>query len=445
MRPPQRASSRSSVYQTAMMKIFKKLNQRKRTPDEAPAESQPASHQAPDFIDVRQLIKTLSVGELNKSAEEYFAQLESWEHHLAKPFADIIETPELLVSFAHLLQGLKLSPGMSVLDFGAGSCWSSHLLTQLGCEVTAMDVSETALKIGRELYERHPVFGNQPEPRFMRYDGHGFDLASESMDRVLCIDAFHHVANTVQVLKEMARVLKEGGIAAFSEPGPQHSRTPQAQYEMRMNRVIENDIDVREIWKAAHEAGFTDLKLSIFSPKIFLLSVDEFDEFMDGDIAADARYASETRAFMRHHRIFFLRKGEAGFLDSRQRSGLSAEISVELASRQTKEGEPFVAQVTVRNVGQSIWLPTSSPKGPVHLGTHLLSADGLLINRDYSRHHLTHGEGRPIQPGESVSFEANVPAPPKGKYILEFDLVSEYVCWFENNGSPVVRIEVEVV
>jgi hypothetical protein len=116
-----------------------------------------------------------------------------------------------------------------------------------------------------------------------------------------------------------------------------------------------------------------------------------------------------------------------------------------MASQQATEGKPFEASVTVKNIGTSIWLPTSSPKGPVHLGTHLLGANGLLINRDYSRHKLTPGEGRAIEPGETVTLEAQVPAPPKGKYILEFDLVSEYVCWFENNGSNVVKIEVEVV
>ncbi|MBD0370146.1 MAG: class I SAM-dependent methyltransferase [Pyrinomonadaceae bacterium] len=396
------------------------------------------------MIDVRQLIKALSVEELNKTAEDYFAQLESWEHHLAKPFADIIETPELLVSFAHVLQVLSLAPGMSVLDFGAGTCWSSHLLTQLGCEVTALDVSETALKIGQELYRRHTVFGNQPEPKFLHFDGYRVELPDESIDRILCIDAFHHIANTEQVLKEMARVLKEGGVAAFSEPGPNHSRTPQAQYEMRMHQVIENDINVREIWETARAAGFTDIKLSVFNPGIFLLSLDEFDECMNGR-ALDERYASAMRAYMQHHRIFFLRKGEAKFMDSRQRAGLSAEIKVEMESRRTTEGEPFRASVTVKNTGTSIWLPTSAFRGPVHMGTHLLGSDGLLINRDYSRHLLTHGEGHPVQPGETVAFEASIPAPPVGNYVLEFDLVSEYVCWFENNGSPVVRIEVEVV
>jgi hypothetical protein len=211
-----------------------------------------------------------------------------------------------------------------------------------------------------------------------------------------------------------------------------------------MHQVIENDIDVREIWEMAREFGFTNVKLSVFNPKIFLLGIDEFDEYMNGG-ATDARYASEMRNYMQHHRIFFLYKGETGFLDSRQRGGLSAEIKVELASQQTTEGVPFDAFVMVKNVGTSIWLPTSAPRGPVHLGAHLLSAEGLLISRDYSRHNLTPGEGRPVLPGETVTFNARVPPPPKGNYILEFDLVSEYVCWFENNGSTIVRVEVEVI
>jgi 2-polyprenyl-3-methyl-5-hydroxy-6-metoxy-1,4-benzoquinol methylase len=55
---------------------------------------------------------------------------------------------------------------MKILDFGAGSCWSSRYLTQLGLEVIALDVSASVLKIGQELFARHPVFGNQPSPQF---------------------------------------------------------------------------------------------------------------------------------------------------------------------------------------------------------------------------------------------------------------------------------------
>src|ERR1051325_574909 len=95
-----------------MMKIFKKLNQRKLQSENETVPPASPDNQASDLIDVRQLVKELSVEALNESAEDYFARLESWEHQLSKPFADTIETPELLVSFAHVLQGLALAPGM---------------------------------------------------------------------------------------------------------------------------------------------------------------------------------------------------------------------------------------------------------------------------------------------------------------------------------------------
>ena len=35
--------------------------------------------------------------------------------------------------------------------------------------------------------------------------------------------------------------------------------------------------------------------------------------------------------------------------------------------------------------------------------------------------------------------------PDAGKYILQCDLVSEMVCWFEHNGSATVRLDIEAV
>lgn len=396
------------------------------------------------FIDVRQLIKELSVEELNQTAEDYFAKLEDWDYHLAKPFAVANETSELIAAFAQVIQGLSLVAGMTVLDFGAGTGWASRLLTQLDCEVISLDVSSSALKIAQELYKRQPVIGSHPESKFLRFDGHRIDLPDGTVDRIVCLDAFHHVANVEQVLREMARVLREGGIAAFSEPGPEHSKSPQSQYEMRMYKVVENDIVIQGIWEMAQRAGFTDVKLAVYNPILFTVSLKEFEEYLDGG-AANQRYADETRNFMRGHRVFFLSKGEAKAPDSRQRAGLLAQLKVSLASDHAAAGKPFTAYVTAINVGTTTWLPTTSPKGPVHLGTHLLTPEGALLSLDYSRHVLTPSDGRPVLPGESVTFTTAVPSPNRGQYILEFDLVSERVCWFEHNGSPTVKIEVEVV
>lgn len=398
-----------------------------------------------DFIDVRQRIRELSVEELCRTAEEFFARLNNWDYLHAKPFAAINETPELLVCFAKVVQGLNLLPGMTILDFGAGSCWTSRFLSQLGLEVIALDVSQSALEIGRALYERQPLVGDQPPPRFLRFDGRRLDLPDASVDRVSCWDAFHHVPNAGHVIGEMARVLKQGGIAGFSEPGPDHSKAPQSQYEMRTNRVIENDIDLREIWDEARAAGFTDIKVALFNPNPFLLPLEEFEACLAGRDAGE-RYVAETRHQMQHRRLFFLFKGESTEApDSRRREGLLAELRVRLESARVAAGHPFRLRAVARNSGTNVWLPTNARVGAVRFGVHLFDERNELLDLDYFRETLTPGEGRAIPPGETVEIVAEVPAPAPGKYVLQCDLVSEAVCWFEHNGSPTVRFQVEVI
>jgi SAM-dependent methyltransferase len=389
-----------------------------------------------DFVDVRKLMKELSVEELCQTAEEFFAQRVDWDSLHAKPFADIDETPELLVCFAQVLRGLNLLPDMTILDFGAGSCWTSHFLSQLGLKVIALDVSPSALKIGQQLYRRRPIIGNRPKPRFLLFDGQRIDLPDHSVDRISCWEAFHHVPNPAQVIREMGRVLKAGGIAGFSEPGPEHSKSPQAQDEMRTNRVIENDINVREIWSEAQRAGFTEIKLALVNPNTFLLSLDEFEAHLAGEDSG-WRYVSETREQMQHRRVFFLFKGEPEAPpDSRQREGLLADLQVEPASNRIRAGKRLRLKVIAKNTGTSVWLPSPEAARPwwqksplkgfgrrphmgpdrvpprvggVRFAIQLLDEAGKLLDIDYFRYHLTPGEGRLIKCGEAVEFSLDVP------------------------------------
>jgi len=398
-----------------------------------------------DFIDVREFMKTLTVEELAKTSEAYFAVLKNWDSHLAKPLAGIHDAPALLIAFAHALHGLQLLPGMTVVDFGAGSCWASHRLTQLGMEVIALDVSPTALKIGRTLYARQPLFGKRPAPRFLVFDGHRIALADASVDRILCLDTFHHILNPEEILREMSRILKAGGIAGFSEPGPHYSRTPQSQYEMRNFKVLENDIHIREVWFSARRAGFTRMELAVFSPQAHLLTLAEFEDYLNGG-SASRRVAEFTRSQMEDRRLFFLHKGEeAPALDSRRRTGLAAQLQVNLASATVRQGTPLIAQVAVTNSGQATWLPHSSKVGGVRLTCHLLDVSGKMLAPDYFGHPLTPGDGRPIAPGETLQLRVRIPSPPKGRYILEFDLVSLSVGRFSFSGSETVRVTFQVV
>ena len=171
---------------------------------------------------------------------------------------------------------------MRILDFGAGTGWSTRYLTQLGYEVICSDVSPIALEIAKRLVARLPVPGPRPEPTFQVFDGHRIDLPDASVDRVHCFDAFHHVPNPAEVLAELGRVLKPGGIAGFCEPGPNHSKTAQSQFEMRNYTIIENDVIMADVWAWAQSAGFTSLELTVFNSQPFRLSLPDFDDFLRG-------------------------------------------------------------------------------------------------------------------------------------------------------------------
>jgi hypothetical protein len=147
---------------------------------------------------------------------------------------------------------------------------------------------------------------------------------------------------------------------------------------------------------------------------------------------------------MRHRRVFFLFKGETlAPPDSRQRVGLTADFKVEAVSTSLKVGQPLVLNVVATNNGSAVWRPSNARYGAVRFGIHLFDVEGRLIDLDYFRQSLP-GEGREIMPSESVQFVAEVPMPVTGKHVLQCDLVSEGVCWFEHNGSHTVKLTVEV-
>ena len=133
---------------------------------------------------------------------------------------------------------------------------------------------------------------------------------------------------------------------------------------------------------------------------------------------------------------------EMGRLDSEQPECLVASLRVKMARTSVREGQSLIAKVSAVNIGRATWLPEDAPRGPVRLGARLLDADGYCIDSSFSRNSLP---GQPVAPGGSAEFEARLPCPPEGRYILEFDLVAEEVAWFSRNGSETVQINIEVI
>lgn len=392
-----------------------------------------------DLITPASVLAQYSLEELNATAEEYYRRVTDIAPFLTKPFTFLNETPAILKNLGILLDGLHLGKSMTVLDFGGGTGWLTRLLAQLNCRTICTDVSPSALAIAQRLFADHPPLGPHVAPRFLVFDGHTLDVASESVDRIICFDAFHHVPNSADVIREFHRVLRPGGIVGFSEPGRFHSRSAQSQFEMKHHRVLENDIDLATIWAQARAVGFTAVDVALVVDGHVTLA--QYESLVTGgaDLAAADIVTERLRQTMTNQSIFFLRKGEAQ-PDSRSHEGLRHTLTATLTHVDRRSEHP-VAHITVQatNTGTALWLcENDGIFGIVRVGTHLCAADGTLLDLDHSRHQLP----EPVHPGDAVTLEIVVPLPTAGPSRLVVDLVAEGVTWFENAGSVACTLDV---
>jgi SAM-dependent methyltransferase len=92
-----------------------------------------------------------------------------------------------------------------LLDVGCGNGFIAHHLTGLlNANVTGIDVGP----------------GTAPGIRYLRFDGNSFPLPTNSFDGVLLCYVLHHASNKQNLLGEVQRVLRKGGVAIIYEDMP---------------------------------------------------------------------------------------------------------------------------------------------------------------------------------------------------------------------------------
>jgi SAM-dependent methyltransferase len=393
------------------------------------------------LINCSELISKYPVEDFCEAAEEYFKRISNWDEILSKPFR-LTEVQHLLLDVSFLIRGLNLFPRMTILDFGCGTCWTSRILNQLGLKVISLDVSDTALKIGKKLIEENPVFGKQPELQFLHFDGKTINLPDNSVDRIFCLDAFHHVPNPAEILCEMSRVLKDGGIAGFSEPGPYHSLNAQSQFEMRNFKVVERDIVLEDILLDAQAVGFTNMRCCVSGQFPEIVSIKDFYNYFDMKENVNF-FVNNVKNRSLNYPIFFLDKGNIEVNDSRNPDGLTAQISSDYRNLSFRENQTIEIEITFVNCSDKIWLPSGSNAGSVNIGAFLFTLDDAhndISSKEY-RFHLSDKE---INSSEILTKTLIIEPLPKGKYRMEIDLVSEFISWFSFNDSKILIVNINI-
>lgn len=113
-------------------------------------------------------------------------------------------------------QLLNLQPGMAVLDVGCGAGDDIRNMAQIvgeGGKAVGVDLSETMIAEAqtRSAASLFPV-------EFRLADAHELPFAPESFDRCRAERVFQHLADPIQGLQEMIRVLKPTGTVVIIDP-----------------------------------------------------------------------------------------------------------------------------------------------------------------------------------------------------------------------------------
>ena len=378
--------------------------------------------------------------EYNQAAERYFATFDNPQFLVDKPFSDPHLLSKHLVDAGTLIGALRLRPGDLVAELGAGSCWLSHFLNRYGCSTISIDVSTTALALGRQLFERDPRTNWSLQPRFLTYDGHRLPLVDASCDRIVINDAFHHVPNQRELLSEMHRVLKADGVVAMSEPGAGHAAADHSVAEATTG-VLENELVLEQLATLAEASGFQAVTVMLSSPHVHPeIPARELGAFMGGK--GFASYWKALCSALEQHHYIVLHK-ETPHPTTRRPGRLTARIDASPAMR-LRAGERARLALRITNTGDTRWLSgAQAGAGWTRVGAHLHRATAAreLVDFDWYRVDLP----ADVDPGGVVKVDAALPAlETPGDYLVFVDLVVEGFAWFADRGSSAATIRLTV-
>jgi len=165
-----------------------------------------------------------------------------------------------------VMDALGIKPGMTIGEVGAGrGRYTVYLADRVGPtgKVYAEDINSNSLDYLRERLKRsnlantEVILGEVADPLFPK----------NSLDAVIMVLTYHHLAQPVELLKNLIPALKPGAIVAILDPDAKKDPgMPESEYTSK-----------EKIQREARQAGYEFVRLETFLSKdnLFVIRVKE--------------------------------------------------------------------------------------------------------------------------------------------------------------------------
>lgn len=157
-------------------------------------------------------------------------------------------------NFDAVLNRLTPAPGQTVLDIGAGRCWSTAAFARRGCRCVAFDIlpdKYLGLRSSEIFFERENIYFDR-----VMGDMAAMPFQNDAFDIVFTNCSLHHTSALGDAFREMARVVKPGGVVAVAnEPVKGVFRNTEASHEEIDAGINEHVFTIGEWLRAAQNAG----------------------------------------------------------------------------------------------------------------------------------------------------------------------------------------------
>jgi cyclopropane fatty-acyl-phospholipid synthase-like methyltransferase len=171
-------------------------------------------------------------GDVHHEMTHDFSDAEHWRRVFDDPKRDARQMPD------HVVEIMKIVPGMTVADLGAGTGYFLPYLSKAVGEkgvVLGLDIEQSLVDHMNERAKNEGL--SNVEARLVQSDNPA--LEPQSVDRILIVNTWHHLPDRVAYAKKLATALSPSGALFIVDVTMENEDGPPIRYRITPEKLIE--------------------------------------------------------------------------------------------------------------------------------------------------------------------------------------------------------------